>query len=428
MRRQLGMSPVSSPIAAGLSPIRDRTSTGGSVYAHSHAHRPGSQGGSHRVLKSQPGESTSIAINSSRRRPSLNPREEAPLRIPTNGSGVNAASSARYPSPISTRYPPSAAVNTSVDATACLTCDLRIVLGTPKFGETLGRQPSELRNVALHDLVIDSDRPQVYQLARQMREEASNRTQSASLPTDEEILAVGERELFMAMQTTPTVAHGQRRLTLHLHRSDGTHLRVSIRAMLSFPTTSQISVVVVVFEQTARGIPAPLQLQRPVRPLQNMLSRSLLICWQGSEGNFQESAYQHTGQQTPLPPRTSSQHHLQGAPPGPQSPFWHPPPVDPMSNSHRNSRPRTMSDSLRPFGPYGSSRSPGTPSYLGQPLSPIHPGGLSTPSIPRFTAPSPDHELLQLPPLRYTVPSTSEEDRGLSTPRRERIRVDEVLD
>lgn len=225
----------------------------------------------HRVLKSQSGDSSSIAVNS-RRRSSLNPREEAPLRsrTPASGSGANTCGNVRYHPPM-THYSPSTTAHSSAEATACLTFDLRIVLGTPRFGEMLGRSPPELRNVALHDLVIDSDRQQVYDLSTRMREEAKARTRSGLVPTDEEILAVGEREVLMAMRTTPIVAHGQIRLNLHLHRSDGTHMRVPIRAMLAFPTTSPICFVLVVFEQTAREIPAPLQLH-PVHPLNCVVS------------------------------------------------------------------------------------------------------------------------------------------------------------
>ena len=216
------------------------------------------------MLKSQPGESNSIAINS-RRRMSLHPRQEAPLR-PRSGSGaILTSSTARYQSPM-VQYPSPSAGIPSAEATVCLTFDLRILHSNPKFEEMLRRPLHELQHVALHDLVSDGDRNHVYELSNQLKEEARSRNGNGMLPIADEILAVGERELNMAMETTPRVTpqDKQFRLNLPLRRSDGARLQVPMRAMLSFTATSRTCFILLVISEMTSDMASSLHHQHPV--------------------------------------------------------------------------------------------------------------------------------------------------------------------
>ncbi|CUS15752.1 unnamed protein product [Tuber aestivum] len=365
--------------------------------------------GPHRVLKSQPTDSHRY-----NRRPSLTPREET---LGQSGSYFDDRPLPRsrglnLPSPVP-------------NATAYLTTELVVAKSSENVRELLGYSEHELNRVrSLYDIVVPSDRDKLYRLSRRIQDEVTEREPNYRPP-------VSPDSLYSAIQNVnqadiPSATHGSKDIqeSLHLRRPDGHFLRTRIQINLA---KTSVFFVVVVFSLVT-GIPAPLQ-------------------FNSSQSSLGSQSRMYTpGPQIPPPPLTSpsfltpsQQRQLQGEPQGPQSPYSLHPSI--ALSSPMDSRPRTLqSESTFPsLAQYASAPSPASAGFpsVRRPVSPV----ASAPSsIYKSTALKND---LQLPPLQLKGitessggdgktknPSSASSDgtQASSTPRRERIGVQEMLE
>lgn len=359
--------------------------------------------GTHRVLKSQSGESSRYS-----RRPSLTPREET--------LGQTGGYFDDRPSPRAPRFDlPSPIPN----ATAYLTTDLVVAKSTESVRELLGYSATELNAVrSLFDIVLPSDRDRLYRLSSRIQEEMSEREPNYMPPLSKSLVYLAIQSV--TQSDIPAAIQGSREIqeTLHLRRPDGHYLRTRIQINLA---KTSVFFVVVEFSLVT-GIPPPLQFGNSQVPYAS-----------------QERIF--TPNQNIPPPLTSPsfinpshQRQFQGEPSGPRSPYSLHPNV--ALRSPIDSRPRTMQPDFPSLAQYASAPSPASAGFppTRRPVSPV----MSAGTVYENSEPPRD---LQLPPLqlrrmdsngsntdRSYLSSTDERSPSSSGPRRERIGVREMLE